>query len=248
MLSASDHKIIAFIPARGGSKGIHKKNIYLVNDKPLISYTIDAIIESGIADEIYVSSDCDDILNVCRRYENVNGRSHEANKKKITTVSCIKRKENLALDTTTTDSVLTDFIHDISIDKSTSILLLQPTSPLRDSVHIREAVSLYLDKRPDLLMSVFTPDHSPYKSFYLNTDGYLHPIAGKDAPFMPRQALPPTYYPNGAIYLFSVDKFMQDNCIPRQNIIPFPMSSDVSIDIDTINDIYKTETILNARD
>lgn len=235
MLQSSEHKIIALIPARGGSKGVPKKNIFLVRDKPLINYTIEAIIQSQVADEIYVTSDCDSIISVC---------------KKFMSVRCVKRKEHLALDTTTTDSVVMDFIEFIGNGKPTqltSILLLQPTSPLRNFIHIREATQMYLKDMPDLLMSVFTPAINPYKSLYLHTDGYIYPIVGKEAPFMSRQSLPKVYHPNGAIYLFSVKNFMQEGCIPRKNILPFEMSIDVSIDIDTMQDIYKTEAILDAR-
>jgi len=130
-------KIVAMIPARAGSKRVPKKNIRLINGKPLIQYIIDATIESKVFSEIYVNTD-DDLIKqfVSTRYPNV---------------KIYNRPSELASDTATNDDFAYDFLQNISCD---SVVQLLATSPFVSALNIQEFVSTFQDKELDTLISV----------------------------------------------------------------------------------------------
>lgn len=199
--------MIAFIPARGGSKGVPWKNIRPFRSKPLIRWTVDAAKESGIFDRIVVSSDSDRILDLCQDVETV------------------KRHPDLAQDTTPMDAVLVDYFKAQPLD---SCMLLQPTSPLRTAEDIRRAKKAF---RGDVLISVCSilPQ---YLKAYIEVGGQLRAVypCSTDR----RQDLPNLYLPNGAIYLFETIKLLENNGIPNTNITPFIMEE--GLDVDTEHD------------
>lgn len=205
--------ITALIPARGGSKGVKNKNIRNFRDKPLIRHTIDAAIESGIFNQIFVSSDSKEILDLC------------------SDVTCYWRPKHLALDNTPMDAVITDFIDHIEMDGLDQIMLLQPTSPLRTAQEIRMAQKAFT--YGDALVSV-NKVPSEYLKGYIQIGHYLKPIYDNKSDR--RQDLPDFYIPNGAIYLFNKYGFLNNYRIPKTNIVPFLMHS--SLDIDTEEDFY----------
>lgn len=223
-------KLIALIPARGGSKGLPGKNLYPLNGKPLIEYTIDAALASELFSEIVVSSDDLDILAFAQ------------NKNLV----ALSRPAALATDLAPTDVVIEHVITELGLSENDVICLLQPTSPLRHEEHIKAAWSLFQSKDCHGVISVYVPDKTPFKAYLLNKEGYLTGLVGPDYPYTPRQSLPETYYPNGAIYLFSVASFQKQMQIPREDLIPFVMSQEDSIDIDTIEDIKTVERILRS--
>jgi N-acylneuraminate cytidylyltransferase len=196
--------MIAFIPARGGSKGVAWKNIKPFRGKPLIRWTVDAAKESGVFERVIVSSDADAILDLCNDVER------------------IKRDPQLATDTTPMDEVIKDFL---TQQPSDLIMLLQPTSPLRTSAHIRQAASQF---DGNTLISV-CPIPSSYLKSFVEVNGKLQPIYHTKTDR--RQDLPPLYMPNGAIYLFSSNSFHQYGGIPKNNVSPFFMEE--SLDVDT---------------
>lgn len=138
--------MIALIPARGNSKGVPRKNIRLFDGKPLVRWTVDAAKESRIFQKIYVSSDSDEILNLCQD------------------VTLARRNPRLACDDTTMDQVVEDFLKVYPCDE---IMLLQPTSPLRTAQHIQEAVSVYYQGNP--LVSMCKTDNK-YLTGYVNNN------------------------------------------------------------------------------
>lgn len=226
-------KIIGLIPARGGSKGILNKNIVALNSKPLIEYSISAGLDSDYIDAIYVSSDSKRILTVAE------GCGAKA----------LLRPAELATDVTTTDAVIAQILsldHFKSfIEENGLIVLLQPTSPLRTTQHIDEAIELILKQDEDVsLISVCRPTEHPAKSFAVDDAGYLTSLYGADAPFTPRQKLPEAYMPNGAIYIFRAKSFLENSCIPRTKIIPYLMKESESTDIDTREDLERVETTM----
>lgn len=186
--------MIALIPARGGSKGVPKKNIKDFRGKPLIRWTVEAALESEAFDDIYVSSDSDEILSYCED------------------VTCLKRPERLAQDDTPMDSVIyhfcisTGYVHDVA--------LLQPTSPLRNSEHIRQAKKQYTRKT---LISGRYIDPAPLKG-YVNGEAIY--------PCDRRQDLPQLFLPNGAMYMFE-GVYLG---IPRNNVDYFLMEENLDVD------------------
>ena len=141
-------KRIAIIPARGGSKGINKKNIIKLKDKPLIAYTIEAAIMSASFDSIFVNTDSDEISEVCKKYSD--------------SVKIYKRSSELSEDTTPIIEVLKEFVQTnmYNIEAATSLALLQCTSPLRNAYDIRGAYELWDRYKPESLVSVVKIPHS----------------------------------------------------------------------------------------
>ncbi len=221
------HKILAIIPARGGSKGLKRKNIYPLLNKPLIAYTIESTLQSDTICDVYVSSEDDEILSVSQKY---GAKTH-------------KRPKALAQDTSTSEVVISNLLD--AIDESyTHLILLQPTSPLRNEKDIHKAFETFFSSNASALISVTQPTHSPLKAFTCNSEGYLKGVVNDTYPFMPRQELPKCYYPNGAIYIVEVAYFLEHKKLFSPKTIAFEMSEDRSIDIDTIEDIKKIEKIL----
>ena len=216
-------KVLAIIPARGGSKGIPRKNIVNFRNKPLIQWSIDAALESKYITDIVVSSDDDEILDYSN---NSNG------------VICLKRPSELALDNTRTEPVLVHTLDNLKT-KYDYFILLQPTSPLRTSEDIDSAFLRFLNSKSSSLISVCSLESHPYKTFIVNDKGFLQGIINNDFPFFPRQKLPIVYKPNGAIYIISVSEFLKNKSLFTDKTIHFEMSKMKSLDIDSLEDLNK---------
>ncbi len=154
------------------------------------------------------------------------------------------RPSEFATDLASTDDAIAHFIAALQIAPETLIVLLQPTSPLRNAAHIADAVALWREKQPACLVSVFEPIEHPAKSFRLDQDGTLTGMFSADAPFQPRQILPKAFMPNGAIYVFSAGAFLASGTIPRKGLLPFFMDRNSSLDIDCLEDLAVAERYL----
>ncbi|MGL4856047.1 acylneuraminate cytidylyltransferase family protein [Plesiomonas sp.] len=223
---------IALITARGGSKGVPRKNIININGEPLISFTINAAKKAKCIDVIYVSTDDEEIANVSREYGAL----------------VIDRPKDLAGDLTSSDEVILhaiQYLHamDVFFD---NIFLLQPTSPLRNEKHIDEAYSLFYESDVNSVISVYETECCPAKAFKFNDDGCISGLYSDDAPYLSRQTFPKSCYANGAIYIFKSELFLSRNEIPREKIKPYLMSYDLSVDIDTWDDVGKVEKIMSS--
>lgn len=211
---------LAIIPARGGSKGIPKKNLVKLNGKPLIQYTIEAALAAVSLDQIIVSSDDNEILALAEKL----------------TVKSILRPNNIATDTASSESVITHAINIIDENIKT-IIFLQPTSPLRVADDIDQAMTLYKQQNATSLISVCLPTMSPFKCFTTDNNGYLHGLIDDNMPFQRRQDLPEVWQPNGAIYIVDADYFKESQSLFSEKTVPYPMSQQDSIDIDTEDDL-----------
>ena len=220
---------VALIPARGGSKGLKKKNLYPVNNKPLISWTIESAISSHYLEQIFVSSDDNSILEIASK-EGVN---------------CIERPANLAEDTSSMESVI---MHSIEqIDKQgigfKYLILLQPTSPLRDSKDIDLACKKFIQLKANSLISVTNVESSVLKTLVKDDNGFLKPAFDNKFPSMNRQQLPLAYKPNGAIYIINKKLFLNNPTLFQKNTAMYEMKENKSIDVDSINDIHTIEKL-----
>lgn len=213
-------KVVGFIPARSGSKGLIGKNIKALNGKPLLAYTVEAALASKVFDTLVVSSDDDEILEVARNYG----------------AAVDKRPNNLAADESLIADVLADYIARAKLSEKTTIVLLQPTSPLRTAAHIEEALTWFQENVCDGLVSVKQLDSNVLYA-YVQDQAYLAPISPLRDEFPRRQELPNVYIPNGALYIFSVAAFNAQDGIPKTKLVPFVMSEVESVDIDTEEDM-----------
>lgn len=223
--------ILAIIPARGGSKGVPHKNIKLLAGKPLITYSIEAAKGSKYIDRVVVSTDDGEISKISKKYG----------------AEVILRPEDLAQDESPT---LDAVIHSLNVLEEDDyyadlIVLLQPTSPLRTSQNIDNATEILIDKfdRCDSVVSVCEFEHSPYWALKIEA-GYLKPAFGDRYFKLRRQELPEIYMPNGSIFISKKDILLKHQNFYSGNVMPYFMSTDESVDIDTEMDFKIAETIL----
>ncbi|WP_341659299.1 acylneuraminate cytidylyltransferase family protein [Vibrio sp.] len=227
-------KFVALITARGGSKGLPRKNVLPVCGTPLIGLTINAAKECDHIVGVYVSTDNEEIAKVSMDFG----------------AKIINRPSELASDTASSIDVVCHAIewleaHSMLTD---DLVLLQPTSPLRNSNHLNEALTQYNKSEAFLVTSVFEPSHTPIKSYIQKSNGSIVGLYSEDAPYMRRQDLPKAFLPNGAIYAFSVEEFKKTNHFPNINVFPYVMSEADSTDIDTIEDLKIVEKRLKELD
>jgi CMP-N,N'-diacetyllegionaminic acid synthase len=223
--------IVAIIPARGGSKGLKRKNVLPLNGKPLIAYSIEAALKMDDIDRVIVSTDCEEIAEFAKEYG--------------AEVPFI-RPESLASDTATTIDVLKhtiDFLKQEEGYETDHILLLQPTSPLRSEKHVKEALNLYLENRCPVV-SVCLADSHPYLMRVKHGE-YLVPFVDQpDKKATRRQDLPEVYELNGAIYLTDYHHLMNVSAIYKDKVIPYVMDKRSSVDIDDEIDFKLAEVLL----
>jgi len=217
------------IPARGGSKGIPKKNIKKLNGKPLIQYSIDVARALTTDNNICVSTDDIEIFNIVEDYG--------------LNVPFIRPAE-LATDTTGSYEVL---IHALNYYESLGrqfdvIVLLQPTSPLRTSEEVKDAISLF-EKELDMVVSV-RESHSASVICLENEFGYLELPLAKHA--TRRQEIINYYEYNGAIYVINIECLREKHLREFNKIKKYIMCQEHSIDIDTKLDWLLAESILTT--
>ena len=224
---------IAIITARGGSKGLPRKNILKLNGVPLIAWSIKAAQETPSIDHVYVTTEDAEIAKISSYYG----------------AEIIERPFELAQDNSGSGPVIQHALEHLSKNGThvNNVCLLQPTSPLRTHQHIEEAYRCFRDQKANCVISVFEPHHSAAKAYKLNDGGSITGLFFDDAPYTPRQNLPTTFQPNGAIYWFSAEKFLSTGKIPRTGVFPYVMEESNSVDIDTIDDFKKAEELLKKR-
>lgn len=228
-----DKKIIAIIPARGGSKGIPNKNIVDVDGNPLIVYTINAAKESQYIDRIYVSTDSLEIADVCR----ANGVEVESLRP-----GYLATNEAKTLDT---------LKYTLNLLKSQNeyydyVILLQPTQPLRSCLHIDEAISLIAAHEDASIISVSEVEDHPLFIRRINESGKLESLI-KTSSTVRRQDLPVYYKVNGAIYINKVSDIITQDISLNDNQIPYVMEKKFDLDIDTVEDLERLNWILNKK-
>lgn len=218
-------KYLAVIPARGGSKGIKHKNRKLLNGKPLIQYTIDAVQQSVIND-LVVSTDDINIANIAEKLG----------------VNVVMRPKELAQDDTPTLPVLQHALNK-SGAKYDAVITLQPTSPLRTVNHINEAIQLFeSNKGADSLVSVVKVPHNMVpESIMAIENGEL--VNYIESTPLRRQDKPIYYARNGAaIYITTVKQLAHS--VFGGKIIPYEMSKNDSFDIDDSEDWNLVKTLI----
>jgi CMP-N,N'-diacetyllegionaminic acid synthase len=208
-------KFLAIIPARGGSKRLPRKNILNLNGKPLIRWSIEAGLKSKYIDNVVVTSDSTEILDVS----------------KSAGAEVIDRPVELASDTSTTFDVIKHVVG--GTGGFDYIVLLQPTSPLRTAQHIDEAIEILFERSADAVVSVCEVDHSPLWSNTLPNNDNMSNFIRDDVLNKRSQDLEVYYRLNGAIYICDVNRLLQEErFLLKENIFAYKMDKSVSIDID----------------
>ena len=222
-------RVLAVIPARGGSKGIKKKNIRLVNGKPLISYTIEKAQACHLITDIIVSTDDHDIKEVVKNHH----------------CDYILRSKENARDESTIESVLFEVLEGVKQTYDV-VIVLQPTSPIREVEDIDNVIKMFLnDTSLESVVSVVElNDIHPARMYTLSNE--LDMIAlNKDAERNRRQDLKPVYLRNGAIYAATVESLLKNKKLISDNKKAYIMPESKWLNIDTQRDILIAEVIIS---
>jgi len=224
--------VLAIIPARGGSKRLPRKNILPLCHKPLLNYSIDAAKHSSWVTDILVTSDDTEICHVASQQGLI----------------VVNRPESLALDTVSNEYVIAHAVHAFmnNHDMPDYIVLLQPTSPLRDTVHLDACLKQYFSSKMRSTMSVCSVTHHPGK--YLKIKNYMvEPYTSLEDVEKRIQDLPVVYRQNGAIYALKTKDFLQTLTFYQPPCIPYVMPVEDSVDIDSKLDFDLCELLLKNK-
>jgi N-acylneuraminate cytidylyltransferase/CMP-N,N'-diacetyllegionaminic acid synthase len=225
-------KIVAIIPARGGSKGVKRKNIKTLAGKPLITWTIETALMCSNLDRIIVSTEDKEISTISKNCG--------------AEVPFIRPKK-LALDNTPAITVVHHVIQTLEEQEKYSpdlVMLLQPTSPFRNNDDIDTAVALFKTHNPDAVISVCETDTHPFWLKKIKKDGFIGDYKKRQQTIYRRQDLPTLYKVNGAIYLNRRTSLLKDMTFIPKRSLPYIMPKERSIDIDTPWDFYVADLIM----
>jgi CMP-N,N'-diacetyllegionaminic acid synthase len=226
---------IGLVTARGGSKGVPKKNIRLVGGKPLIAWTIEAALNSRRLDRVVVSTDDPEIMRVAAAYG---------------AETPFMRPNDLAGDTSGHLGVVLHAIHWLREhgDDAHYIMTLQPTSPFRSSQDIDAAIDLAESRDATAVTSVKPASEHPMWAKLIDQHGVVRPFISDELNKALRQDLPDCYSSNGAIYLNRCRDLERDQLMVPQGTLAYIMSIENSIDIDTPWDFRIADLLMRERD
>ena len=222
-------RILAIIPARGGSKGVPRKNIKNLAGKPLIAWTIEEAKKSKFITRLILSTEDEEIIKVAKQFD--------------CEVPFI-RPLDLAQDGTPgIDPVLHAIEQCPGYDY---VILLQPTSPLRTVEDIDGCIEIAIEHHTKFCVSVTEPEYSPFWTYTIE-NGYLNPLIKQDKITPIRQDLPKTFKLNGAVYVAKVSAILQEKSFINSDTKAYIMPTNRSMDIDTELDFEICESILRKR-
>ncbi|MDA8100061.1 MAG: acylneuraminate cytidylyltransferase family protein [Nitrospiraceae bacterium] len=218
--------VLAIIPARGGSKGVPRKNIRMVAGKPLIAWTIEAAKKSRYIDRCILSSEDAEIIQVAKEWG--------------CEVPFVRPAELSQDDTPGVDPV----IHAVQqVPGYDYAVLLQPTSPLRRVEDIDGCVALCVTKAAPACVTVTEPDKSPFWMFTVDTKGIMHKLIPSHD-ISRRQDLPKVYALNGAVYVIESSRLIQERSFLPDTTLAYRMEKQYSLDIDSEMDVMIAEALM----
>ncbi|MDB4638770.1 acylneuraminate cytidylyltransferase family protein [bacterium] len=221
--------LLALIPARGGSKGIPRKNIRHFCGKPLLQWSIDLALAASCVDRVVVSTDDPEIAEIAR-----DGGAEVP----------FMRPPELASDSAPGIASVLHALHELP--SATHLLLLQPTSPLREVEDVEAIFDLYRQVGHAPVVSVAPSVKHPAWMFSLSTQQVLLPLGNLPVSTC-RQELPPVYVLNGALYLASRSFLERERTFLTANTMGYVMPSDRSVDIDTLIDWQWAEFLMQHK-
>lgn len=220
-------KIAVIIPARKGSKGIPNKNITLLNGIPLIEHTIKEAKKVKLIDKIIVSTDSKEVCDIAEKYDiEIKGL----------------RLDELSNDTAILYDVIRYEINNYKLIEAgyEVLVLLQPTSPLRRSYMIENALINFIDENQESAVSVSEVEEHPIFMRTLNSENKLVKVLDTDSTVR-RQDLPKYYRVNGMIYINRMNDIANKYVSLNDNTSPIIIPREYAIDIDTLEDLRKAE-------
>jgi len=234
------HQVLAIIPARGGSKSVHKKNLYPILGKPLIYYAINEAKKSKCIDRLICSTDSPEIAQIARKFgcevpflrpaSLARDRSHDIGFYRHA-LNWLQKKEGF---------------------KPDIVLNLRPTAPLRTAQQIDRTIRIMIDNNADGLKTVALSDKHPHKMWRLRKGVFLKPYLNtpfrlKHGPDVPRQKLAPVYWQNAVIDITRPKFILKQNRVFGDKLVTMVMKPEDSIDLDSILDFKIAEEIMKER-
>jgi CMP-N,N'-diacetyllegionaminic acid synthase len=218
-------RILGLIPARGGSKGVPRKNIRLLGGKPLLAYTTEPALKVKSLSRVILSTDDPEIASIGMQ---------------LGLDVPFLRPAELAEDTTPTLPVVKHalkFLKDAG-EEFDAVCLLQPTNPLRNSEDIEASIEKFISGGYDSLVSMLEVphEHNPYWVFFEDEEGLLHLSTGGTEPIPRRQMLPKAYHREGSIYITKTNVILDKNSLFGDKIGGYLMKTACPINIDTMED------------
>lgn len=221
---------IAFIPVRGGSKSIPLKNIKELNGKPLVYWTVKAANEAQCIDKVIVATDSEEIKKVVNSFE-------------LKKVQVYDRDETNAQDTSSTESVMLEYIEKSDLAKSDYFFLIQATSPLLKNEHIEQMFEKLIQTNADSIFSAVRE-----KQFHwIEVENGVQPINYDYKNRPRRQEFQGILAENGACYINTVKNILEDKCRLSGKIETFELPSETAYEIDEESDWIIIENIMKQK-
>jgi N-acylneuraminate cytidylyltransferase/CMP-N,N'-diacetyllegionaminic acid synthase len=232
----NDKTFLAIIPARGGSKGLPGKNIKELCGKPLIAWSIEAGLKSNYLDETMVTTDYQNILDISKQY----GASVP-----------FLRPDELANDTATSFDAINHTIefYKNELNKEFDyIVLLEPTSPLRESSDIDKAIEVLMDSDADSIVGICrTEDQNPAFLVLKNEKSFISGYENKEMRVLRRQDINDVYFFEGTIYISKTDALLDKKTFYHENTIGYEVPKYKSLEIDDMEDFIMVEAIMKYK-
>jgi CMP-N,N'-diacetyllegionaminic acid synthase len=226
-------RTLAVIPARGGSKGVPRKNVRLLDGKPLLQYTAEAALAARRLERVILSTDDPEIAEVGRQ--------------------CglevpFLRPAELARDDTPTLPVLQHAVRwaEAEGDRFDAVCLLQPTQPLRPPGLIDACIALLEESDADAALTVLPvpAEHNPHWVYFRDAEGFLRLSTGEATPIPRRQELPPAFHREGSVYVTRRDVLIEENSLYGRRVAGYPVDPARTVNIDSLADWERAERLL----
>ena len=234
-MSNSPFRVLGLIPARGGSKGVPRKNIRLLHGKPLLAYTAEAALSARHLSRVILSTEDAEIA--------------EAGRDCGLDVPFLRPAE-LAEDAT---PMLPVVLHALRFAEAQdgrydALCLLQPTNPLRRAEDIDGCIEKLLTSDGTAIVTVLPvpAEYNPHWVYFPDTDGCLRISTGEATPITRRQALPPAFHREGSVYVTRRDTLLEDNSLFGPRLLGYPIDAEHSVNIDTLEDWERAEALLKS--
>lgn len=229
-------KVLGIIPARGGSKGVPRKNIRLLHGKPLLAYTVEAAKNAGRLTRIILSTEDEEIAEVGLKYG---------------VDVPFMRPNELAQDTTPTLPVIWHAVETLEAagEIYDAICLLQPTNPLRRAEDIDNCIELFEQTGADSVVSIMPVPHeyNPKWVYWKNADGKMILTTGETEPIPRRQDLPPAFHREGSVYVTRKTVLFGAGNLYGVNVQGYEIEPEYSANVDTLEDWNEVEQRLQKR-
>ncbi|MBF0311449.1 MAG: acylneuraminate cytidylyltransferase family protein [Magnetococcales bacterium] len=219
--------LLGLIPARGGSKGIPRKNVAMLGDKPLLAWTIETARRCRVLDRFILSSEDEEIIAMARHYQ--------------CEVPFVRPAE-LAQDDTPGMEVVFHALNALE-KKYDYVVVLQPTSPFRLPEDVEACFRMCLNGAP-AVMSVAPARENPGWMYRIGQEGVMTPLMGEDSVAFRRQALPPVFILNGAVHMAKTDWLHRTGRFLTPETRAYRMSTERSVDIDAPLDLALARAML----